>query len=111
MNCVFPLWHRDTRELAEEFIEAGFRGVTTCIDPRRLDDSFAGRELDARFFAELPADCDPCGENGEFHSFVYAGPDWANTIPMFAAKLCREIPFCSAICYHWKRTPLFIASE
>ena len=93
MNCIFPLWKRDTWELAEEFIESGFRGMTACIDPRRLDARFAGRELDARFFAELPADCDPCGENGEFHSFVYAGPDWANAIALLRGEIVLRDSF------------------
>ncbi len=93
MNGLFPLWKRDTRELAREFVDAGFRGVTTCIDPRRLDASFAGRELDARFFAELPAGCDPCGENGEYHSFVYAGPDWANTVAMTRGEIVERDSF------------------
>ncbi len=93
MDCLFPLWKRDTRELAAEFIEAGFRGVTTCIDPRRLEASFAGRELDAKFFAELPDDCDPCGENGEFHSFVYTGPNWANPIPILRGEIVLRDSF------------------
>ncbi len=80
MQGLFPLWKRDTRELAQEFISLGFRAVTVCIDPRRLDHHFVGRELDESFFAELPADCDPCGENGEFHSFVYRGRDWSGEI-------------------------------
>ena len=74
LGCLFPLWNRDTRELAAEFVRLGFRGVTTCIDPSRLDNRFIGRELEESFFAELPENCDPCGENGEFHSFVYDGP-------------------------------------
>ena len=73
-EAVFPLWGRDTAELAREFISAGFEAVLVCVDPRRLDPSFAGRRLDADLLADLPPDVDPCGENGEFHTFVYAGP-------------------------------------
>jgi uncharacterized protein (TIGR00290 family) len=74
MFGVFPLWDLDTRELAAGFLSDGFRARTACIDPGKLDRSFAGRELDAGFFRELPAAVDPCGENGEFHTFVFDGP-------------------------------------
>lgn len=74
MQGLFPIWKRDTRELAREFVRLGFRAVTVCVDPRVLDASFAGRELDASFFADLPLGVDPCGENGEFHTFVFDGP-------------------------------------
>jgi uncharacterized protein (TIGR00290 family) len=73
-NAVFPLWGRDTGALAREFIAAGFEAVIVCVDPRRLDRSFAGRRFDAELLADLPPDVDPCGENGEFHTFVHAGP-------------------------------------
>lgn len=71
---VYPLWHEDTRALADRFVAAGYRGVAICVDTSKLAAGWAGRELDAGFFAELPAGADPCGENGEFHSFVYDGP-------------------------------------
>jgi len=74
MNAVFPLWDRNTRELAQSFIDKGFRAVITCIDSRVLDKSFAGRMFDRRFLDDLPPGVDPCGENGEFHSFVFDGP-------------------------------------
>jgi uncharacterized protein (TIGR00290 family) len=74
MQATFPLWHRDTSELAREFIDKGFRAVITCVDAEHLDGEFVGREFDAAFLADLPHGVDPCGENGEFHSFVYAGP-------------------------------------
>jgi uncharacterized protein (TIGR00290 family) len=73
-EALFPLWGRDTRALAREFLDAGFEAIVCCLDPRRLDPSFAGRLYDASFLAELPDDVDPCGERGEFHTFVYAGP-------------------------------------
>ena len=74
MTALFPIWKVDTCELAARFLADKFRAVAVCIDPRRLDPSFAGRELDASFFHDLPPDVDRCGENGEFHTFVFDGP-------------------------------------
>ncbi len=70
----FPLWQRDTAALAQRFVAAGFRAIVVCVDPRALDRSFAGRDYDGRLLADLPGGVDPCGENGEFHTFVTAGP-------------------------------------
>jgi Diphthamide synthase len=70
----FPLWGRNTGSLARSFVRDGFRAVLVCVDPRVLDASFAGREYDEELLRELPPAVDPCGENGEFHTFVYAGP-------------------------------------
>jgi uncharacterized protein (TIGR00290 family) len=81
-RCLFPLWGRDTRELASTFIVAGFRGLLTCVDTAGLDGSFAGRLFDASLLAELPASVDPCGEQGEFHTFVFAGPIFRFPIPI-----------------------------
>ena len=72
--CVFPLWRRPTSQVASEFIELGFRAVLCCVDTQALPGEFAGREFDDALLRELPAGVDPCGENGEFHTFVYAGP-------------------------------------
>jgi uncharacterized protein (TIGR00290 family) len=77
---LFPLWGRDTAELAREFIAAGFAAIVVCLDPRVLDPSLAGRAYDGRLLAELPANVDPSGENGEFHTFVHAGPIFAEPI-------------------------------
>ncbi len=74
MKAVFPLWKRNTAELACAFINLGFKAVVTCVDSNILGKEFTGREFDEQFLAELPYGVDPCGENGEFHSFVYAGP-------------------------------------
>jgi len=74
MQPIFPLWGRDTSRLAREFIDDGFRAVVVCVDMTLLDASFSGREYDASFLEELPPAVDPCGENGEFHTFVYDGP-------------------------------------
>lgn len=77
---LFPLWRRDTMVLAHRFIEAGFRAILVCVDPRYLPASFAGRAYDEQLLADLPAGVDPCGENGEFHTFVHAGPIFAEPI-------------------------------
>lgn len=74
MQGVFPLWKRDSRRLVEEFIELGFKAVVVCVNARHLDASFAGRPLDYDFLRDLPPGVDPCGEHGEYHSFVYDGP-------------------------------------
>ena len=71
---LYPLWGRDTSQLARDFIKAGFQAVLVCVDPRKLDSAFAGRSYDERLLAELPPEVDPCGENGEFHTFVHGGP-------------------------------------
>ena len=74
MNGIFPLWKRDTKDLARTFINLGFKAIITSIDSNVLGKSFAGREYDEKFLSDLPVNVDPCGENGEFHSFVYDGP-------------------------------------
>jgi uncharacterized protein (TIGR00290 family) len=71
---VLPLWHQDRRQLAREVLDAGFRARVVCTDSRYLSDEFCGREYDAQFIADLPANVDACGENGEFHTFVFDGP-------------------------------------
>jgi len=78
---VFPLWRRDTGELAREMIAAGFRAVVVCVDPRTLDPSFAGRAFDLEFLEDLPPAVDPCGENGEFHTLVWDAPMYREPIP------------------------------
>ena len=77
---LFPLWGRDTSVLAREFLHAGFEATLVCVDPRALEPGFAGRRYDERLLAELPAGVDPCGENGEFHTFVSAGPIFTEPI-------------------------------
>jgi uncharacterized protein (TIGR00290 family) len=83
-RACFPLWHRDTAELAREFVAMGFEAIVACVDPSKLDGSFAGRRFDDRLLDDLPAGVDPCGENGEFHTFVYAGP-------IFQAPIAVEV--------------------
>jgi uncharacterized protein (TIGR00290 family) len=74
MKGVFPLWKRDTLQLARTFIDLGFKAVITMVDSNFLGKDFAGRAFDAQFLSDLPSNVDPCGENGEFHTFVYDGP-------------------------------------
>ncbi|MCC5803564.1 Dph6-related ATP pyrophosphatase [Rossellomorea vietnamensis] len=73
---IFPLWGQDVEELGREFIERGFKTVLTCIDMEQLDRSFAGRVYDEDFLRDYPENCDVCGENGEFHTFVFDGPNF-----------------------------------
>ncbi|MGQ0560918.1 MAG: hypothetical protein ACT443_03480 [Gemmatimonadota bacterium] len=74
MTCHFPLWSRDSGELARGFIAAGFRAVLVCVDSVQLPAEFCSREYDEQLLRDLPGSCDPCGERGEFHTFVYDGP-------------------------------------
>jgi len=80
MKGIYPIWKVDSKELARKFIELGFKAVTTCIDSQQIDKKFAGREYDSEFLNDLPNSADPCGENGEFHTFVYDGPLFDNKI-------------------------------
>ena len=74
MQGLFPLWKRSTPDLAIEFLRLGYKAVVTCVDSQRLDRRFVGRDFDEGFLSDLPAGVDLCGENGEFHSFVWDGP-------------------------------------
>ncbi len=87
MKGLFPVWKRDTGEMARSFIQQGFRAVICCVDTQALDGKFVGREFDARFLADLPASVDPCGENGEFHSFVFDGPIFRRPIPVKTGEI------------------------
>ncbi|MHB8425704.1 MAG: Dph6-related ATP pyrophosphatase [Gammaproteobacteria bacterium] len=80
MECLFPLWQRPTHKLAREFIALGFKAVLCCVDGEALDGGFSGREYDEQLLQQLPSRTDPCGENGEFHTFVYAGPVFKHAI-------------------------------
>lgn len=71
---IFPLWKQDTKVLLKELLQLGFKAITVCVNAKLLDESFVGREVDESFFNDLPKNVDPCGENGEFHTFVYDGP-------------------------------------
>jgi uncharacterized protein (TIGR00290 family) len=86
LEPLFPLWQIPTPELARDMIRAGLRAKLVCVDPAKLTPDFAGRDFDSQLLADLPTSVDPCGENGEFHSFVHAGPMFAREIPIVAGE-------------------------
>ncbi|MDE3254173.1 MAG: diphthine--ammonia ligase [Bacteroidota bacterium] len=90
-TAVFPLWKRDTRDLILEFLDLGFKTITTCVKAELLGEEFAGRIIDRDFLKDLPAGVDPCGENGEFHTFVFDGPIFKYPVSFKTGeKLFRE---------------------
>jgi uncharacterized protein (TIGR00290 family) len=89
----FPLWGRNTAALAQEFLAAGFRAHVVAVDPRRLDPSFVGVPYDAAFLERLPTDVDPCGERGEFHTFVYAGPIFSRPVAVEVGEVVERDGF------------------
>lgn len=93
---IFPIWAMPTRELAHEMVKSGLRARVTCVDPKQLPESFAGREFDARFLADLPSDVDPCGERGEFHTFAYDGPMFEHSVPIQLGEIVRRDGFVFA---------------
>jgi len=94
MRAAFPIWKKDTRKLAHQFVELGFKAIVTCVDTKILAKKFAGRTIDEQLLAELPPTVDLCGENGEFHSFVSEGPIFRETIPYKLGKaVLRENRF------------------
>jgi uncharacterized protein (TIGR00290 family) len=93
MTALFPIWKRDTRELIRFFQAQGFRSITVCIDGKVLDRRFAGRELDDTFFAELPSGVDFCGENGEFHTFVFDGPIFKSPLRVQPGEIVERDSF------------------
>ena len=93
LECLFPIWKQPTATLARSFIRDGFEAVAVCINPAVLDASFAGRAFDATFVADLPEDVDPCGENGEFHTFVWDGPILPQPIPIRRGEVVERDGF------------------
>ncbi|MGB7230312.1 MAG: diphthine--ammonia ligase [Candidatus Acidiferrum sp.] len=93
MTALFPIWKRDTRDLARFFVANRFRAVAVCVDPKILPASFAGRDLDESFFRDLPSHADPCGENGEFHTFVFDGPIFQSPIPVRTGEVVHRDGF------------------
>ena len=93
LRGLYPVWGRDTSALVREFLDVGFRAVLVCVDVEVLDASFAGRELDRTLLAELPEGVDPCGENGEFHTFVFDGPGFRAPIAFERGHVRRESSF------------------
>jgi uncharacterized protein (TIGR00290 family) len=96
MTPVFPLWGMETRGLPEAMIAGGLRGYLTCVDPRQLGREFAGRRFDTDLLAELPASVDPCGENGEFHTFACAGPMFGAEVTVTAGEIVEREGFVFA---------------
>jgi len=96
MTPVFPLWGIETRSLAEEMLAAGLSAYLTCVDPRQLERRFAGRRFNAQLLAELPRQVDPCGENGEFHTFACAGPMFSAEVPVTAGEIVERDGFVFA---------------
>jgi uncharacterized protein (TIGR00290 family) len=91
ISCHFPLWKRDTKKLLQEFITLGFKAITVCVNGQLLDESFVGREVDEAFLMDLPVNVDPCGENGEFHTFCYDGPIFKQPVKFeLGEKVFRE---------------------
>jgi len=91
MHGIYPVWGRDTLALIREFIRQGFKTAVVCVDPKQLDPSFLGRVIDEDFLSRLPTGVDPCGENGEFHTFVFDGPIFRYPIKLgLGEKVCRD---------------------
>ena len=80
MDAIFPVWLRETRQFAKDFLSAGFRTMVVCVDTAQLGAEFVGREIDEAFLAEFPEGVDPCGEKGEFHTFVFDGPNFSEPV-------------------------------
>jgi uncharacterized protein (TIGR00290 family) len=94
LEPIFPVWQIPTDQLARDMIKEGLRAKLVCVDPRRLAAEFAGRDFDSKLLADLPAKVDPCGENGEFHSFVYAGPMFSAEILVATGERVERDGFC-----------------
>jgi uncharacterized protein (TIGR00290 family) len=93
MEGLYPVWGADTHALAERFIDAGFRAILACVDPQQIDAGFAGRDFDRRLLAELPPTADPCGERGEFHTFVHDGPIFHAPVPVRRGEVVERDGF------------------
>jgi uncharacterized protein (TIGR00290 family) len=96
MTPVFPLWGIDTRRLAKDMLAGGLKAHLTCVDPRKIDRSFAGRRFDSELLGALPPGVDPCGENGEFHTCVSAGPMFRRPIPVEPGEIVERDGFVFA---------------
>ena len=96
LEPLFPLWEIPTDRLARDMIAAGLRARLTCVDPKQISPSFAGREFDADLLRDLPPSADPCGERGEFHTCVYAGPMFDASIPLEAGEVVKRDGFVYA---------------
>jgi uncharacterized protein (TIGR00290 family) len=109
LKGIFPIWQRNSTELIHEFVDLGFRAVLVCVNEKQLGAEFLGRELDLDLLKDLPASVDPCGENGEYHSFVYDGPIFSEPVPFNKGEVVRRTyaPSGGADCHaekpdsHW----------
>lgn len=90
---LFPIWGSPTKELADEMVESGVSAYITCVDPKQLSENFAGHKFDKIFLSELDDNVDPCGENGEFHTFVHAGPMFKSDIPITIGETVNKDGF------------------
>ena len=100
MTGLYPIWRRDTEELVRTFIGLGFKAILACVDTKAIDAAFAGREIDHDLLRDLPERADPCGEHGEYHSFVYAGPIFKKAIACRAGERVMRTPrfnFCDIV--------------
>ena len=93
---LFPLWQAPTDKLAKEMIATGLRAVVTCVDPKQLPASFAGREFNEQFLIDLPAEVDPCGERGEFHTFAFDGPMFDSAVDIVVGETTERDGFVYA---------------
>lgn len=93
IRAHFPLWHRPTDELAREIVAGGIRAIVTCVDLAELPETFAGRTFDAQFLSDLPPHVDPCGERGEFHTFVWDGPGFSRPIEVAIGEVIHRQGF------------------
>jgi len=105
LEPIFPVWQLPTRALAEEMIASGLRATITCVNPRVLGGEFAGREFDAALLSDLPSRVDPCGENGEFHTFVHAGPMFSRPISVELGEIVERDGFVFADLFSASRGP------
>jgi len=93
LRAIYPVWLRNTTEFINEFIELGFKAVVTCVDAKLLGSEFAGRTIDEAFVSSLPSRVDPCGENGEFHTFVFDGPNFKQPIRFYQGDIVQRDGF------------------
>lgn len=96
LTPIFPVWEIPTDDLAHRMIDSGLKAKLSCIDAKRLSAEFAGRDFDEKLLADLPVGVDPCGENGEFHSFVYAGPMFRHELPVRVGEIVTREGFVFA---------------
>ncbi len=99
ISPIFPIWGLNTTELAHTMVDSGLRAHITCVDPKQLDPSFVGRTFNAQLLKDLPEEVDPCGENGEFHTFTYQGPMFEQSVPIMPGKVVERDGFVFADLY------------